>query len=150
DDVIATGARDPAATRYLQILLNYKGFHTLIAYRAFRVLWVDGRRELSQWVSSMTSLAFGADIPPGARLGTWLLLDHGTAIVIGETAVVDNHVSILQNVTFGGTGKELGDRHPKVRRGVLIGAGASVLGNIEVGENSKVASGSVALRPVPP
>jgi serine O-acetyltransferase len=149
-DLTAVKTRDPACRSYLHILLNLKGFQTLVTYRAARQLWLDERWEAAQWLASMASLVFGADIHPGARLGTGLLLDHATGLVIGETAVVEDGVSILQNVTLGGTGKERGDRHPKVRKGVMIGAGANVLGNIEVGTMSKVAAGSVVLEPVPP
>jgi serine O-acetyltransferase len=120
-----------------------------VAHRACHQLWLDQRQEMALWLSNAASLVFGADIHPGACLGQGIMLDHATGIVIGETAVVGDDVSILQNVTLGGTGKEHGQRHPKVRDGVLIGAGAKVLGNIEIGIMSKIAAGSVVLKAVP-
>jgi serine O-acetyltransferase len=149
-DLAAVKDRDPACPDYLHVLLNLKGFQALQTYRAAHLLWRAGRNELAFALSSQASLAFAVDIHPAARIGAGVMLDHGTGIVIGETAVVEGDVSILQNVTLGGTGKEHGDRHPKIRRGVLIGAGATILGNIEIGTMSKVAAGSVVLKPVPP
>ena len=119
-------------------------------YRAAHRLWIEGRRDVANWLSNLASLVFGPDIHPAARIGRAVMLDHGSGIVIGETSVIEDQVSILQNVTLGGTGKETGDRHPKIRRGVMIGAGAKILGNIEVGAFSKIAAGSVVLKPVPP
>jgi serine O-acetyltransferase len=148
-DLAAVTERDPACPDHLHVLLNLKGFHALQTYRVARVLWHDGRRELAYAISSQASLAFAVDIHPAARIGSGVMLDHGNGIVIGETTVIEDKVSILQNVTLGGTGKEHGDRHPKIRSGVLIGAGAKILGNIEVGTMSKVAAGSVVLHPVP-
>jgi len=149
-DVQAVKARDPACTTRLHAFLNLKGFQALQTYRATHALWLQGRVELAHWLSNQASVKFSVDIHPAAQLGSRLMLDHGTGVVIGETTVVEDEVSILQNVTLGGTGKEHGDRHPKVRQGVLIGAGAKVLGNIEVGTMSKVAAGSVVLKSVPP
>lgn len=149
-DLAAVKARDPACAGYLHTLLNLKGFHALQVHRVSHVLWKQGRTELAHWLANMSAMLFSVDIHPAARIGCGVMLDHATGIVIGETAVVEDEVSILQNVTLGGTGKEHGDRHPKIRRGVLLGAGAKVLGNIEVGMMSKVAAGSVVLRSVPP
>lgn len=150
DDLAAVRERDPACPDSLHVLLNLKGFHALQAYRIAHALWQAGRTELAFALSNQASAAFAVDIHPAARIGSGVMLDHGTGIVIGETAVVEDKVSILQNVTLGGTGKEHGDRHPKIREGVMIGAGAKILGNIEVGAMSKVAAGSVVLKPVPP
>lgn len=148
-DLQAVRQRDPACTTYLHALLNFKGFLALEAHRIAHVLWVSGRSELASWISNRVSLVLGPDIHPAARLGSGIMLDHGSGIVIGETAVIEDEVSILQNVTLGGTGKDKGDRHPKVRRGVMIGTGAKILGNIEIGCYSKVAAGSVVLKDVP-
>lgn len=148
-DVRAVTTRDPATLDELTVVLSLKGFHALQAYRVYHALWSQGRRQLALVLAQESALTFGIDIHPGARIGTGIMLDHGTGIVIGETAVVCEDVSILQGVTLGGTGKDTGDRHPKVGRGVLIGAGAKILGNIRVGEFSKVAAGSVVLADVP-
>ncbi|MFT4182913.1 MAG: serine O-acetyltransferase [Rhizobium sp.] len=149
-DLIAVRTRDPACTTYLHALLNLKGFHALQTHRIAHALWTEGRTEIAMWLSNLASLVFGPDIHPAARIGSSIMFDHGSGIVIGETAVIEDEVSILQNVTLGGTGKETGDRHPKIRHGVMIGAGAKILGNIEVGAFSKVAAGSVVVKPVPP
>ncbi|MBO9125742.1 MULTISPECIES: serine O-acetyltransferase [unclassified Rhizobium] len=148
-DLMAVRKRDPACTTYLHALLNLKGFHALQIHRAAHKLWNDGRVEVASWLSNLASLVFGPDIHPASRIGSGIMLDHGSGIVIGETAVIEDEVSILQGVTLGGTGKETGDRHPKIRRGVMIGAGAKILGNIEIGAFSKVAAGSVVVKPVP-
>ena len=148
-DLAAVKDRDPACPNLLHVVLNLKGFQSLQAYRIAHALWQDGRHELAFALSNQASVALGVDIHPAARIGCGVMFDHATGIVIGETTVVEDHVSILQNVTLGGTGKEHGDRHPKIRSGVMIGAGAKILGNIEVGTMSKVAAGSVVLRPVP-
>ena len=149
-DLAAVKERDPACSDFLHVVLNLKGFQALQAHRVAHALWRAGRNELAFALASQASLAFAVDIHPAARIGSGVMLDHGTGIVIGETTVVEDDVSILQNVTLGGTGKEHGDRHPKIRSGVMIGAGAKILGNIEVGTMSKVAAGSVVLKPVPP
>ena len=149
-DIKATVERDPAVCEYLTPLLYLKGFHALQAYRVANWLWRQGRGTLAIFMQNQISVVFGVDIHPAARIGKGIMLDHATGIVIGETSVVGDNVSILQSVTLGGTGKESGDRHPKIRDGVLIAAGAKVLGNIEVGEGAKVGAGSVVLRPVPP
>ena len=149
-DIVAVYDRDPACHRFMQPLMFFKGFQAIQAYRIGHWLWAGGRRDLAYFVQMRVSEAFGVDIHPNARLGRGIMIDHAHSIVIGETAVVGDNVSMLHSVTLGGTGKEDGDRHPKIRRGVMIGAGAKVLGNIEVGEGSKVAAGSVVLTPVPP
>lgn len=149
-DLLAARTRDPAALSYAQPFLYYKGFHALQAYRVAHWLWKRGRYTLAAHLQNRISEAFGVDVHPAAQIGSGILIDHGTSVVIGETAVVDDNVSLLHEVTLGGTGKETGDRHPKIRRGVLIGAGAKILGNIEVGTGAKVGAGSVVLRDVPP
>ncbi len=149
-DLLAARTRDPAARGYAQPFLYYKGFHALQAYRVAHWLWEQERHGLAAHLQNRISEAFGVDVHPAARIGCGVLIDHGTSVVIGETAIVEDNVSLLHEVTLGGTGKESGDRHPKVRRGVLIGAGAKILGNIEIGTGAKVAACSVVLRDVPP
>lgn len=149
-DLLAARTRDPAARGYAQPFLYYKGFHALQSYRIAHWLSKHERYALAAHLQNRISEAFGVDVHPAARIGSGVLIDHGTSVVIGETAVVEDNVSLLHEVTLGGTGKESGDRHPKVRRGVLIGAGAKILGNIEIGMGAKVAAGSVVLRDVPP
>ena len=149
-DLSAIFERDPACHSYAQAFLFYKGFHALQCYRVAHWLWGHGRQWLSYFLQSRVSELFAVDIHPAAKIGRGIMMDHATGIVIGETAVVDDDVSMLHGVTLGGTGKETGDRHPKIRRGVLLSVGAKVLGNIEVGEYSRVGAGSVVLKPVPP
>jgi serine O-acetyltransferase len=149
-DLVAVRERDPACTRFIEPLLFFKGFLALVTHRVAHWMWREGRRDVARWVQMRGSEMFAIDIHPAARLGSGLMLDHGHAIVIGETAVVGDEVSMLHGVTLGGTGKEDGDRHPKIGDGVLIGAGASILGNIRVGACSRVAAGSVVLAEVPP
>jgi serine O-acetyltransferase len=149
-DLLAARTRDPAARGYAQPFLYFKGFHAIQAYRVAHYLWGHGRHALAAHLQNRVSEAFGVDIHPAARIGSGVLVDHGTSVVIGETAVVEDNVSMLHEVTLGGTGKETGDRHPKVRRGVLLGAGAKILGNIEIGQGAKVGAGSVVLKDVPP
>jgi serine O-acetyltransferase len=149
-DILAVYERDPACHRYLQPLLFFKGYQALQCYRAGHWLWGHRRRDMAYFIQMRTSEVFGVDIHPGARLGNGIMIDHAHSIVIGETAVVGNNVSMLHSVTLGGTGKEDGDRHPKIGDGVLIGAGAAVLGNISVGGCSRIAAGSVVLHDVPP
>ena len=148
-DVAAVYERDPACTSYLQPLLFFKGFMALQASRLAHALWTRGRKPLAQFIQMRVSEVFGVDIHPGARIGKGIMIDHATSIVIGETAVIEDDVSMLHSVTLGGTGKEGGDRHPKIGRGVLIGAGAHILGNIRIGEHSRVGAGSVVLQDVP-
>ncbi|GAA6189408.1 serine O-acetyltransferase [Litorivita sp. NS0012-18] len=148
-DIIAVFERDPACHRYIQPLIFFKGFQAIQAYRIGHWLWRQGRRDLAYFVQMRVSEQFGVDIHPACRVGKGLFLDHAHAIVIGETAVVGDNVSILHSVTLGGTGKEDEDRHPKIGNGVLIGAGAKVLGNIEIGHCSRIAAGSVVLADVP-
>ena len=149
-DLMAIQANDPASRSHAHAFLNYKGFHAVQVARIAHVFWRTGRRDLAMWLSNRASVALGPDIHPAAKLGAGILLDHGSGIVIGETAVVGDDVTIMQNVTLGGTGKVRGDRHPKVRTGVVIGAGANIIGNIELGAFSKIAAGSVVLKDVPP
>jgi serine O-acetyltransferase len=149
-DIMATVDRDPAAHRFIDPLLYFKGFHAIQTHRLAHWLWVKGRKDFALYLQSRSSAAFATDINPNARIGRGIFLDHATGLVVGETAVIDHDVSILHGVTLGGTGKEDEDRHPKIRRGVMIGAGAKILGNIEVGHCSRVAAGSVVLKPVPP
>lgn len=149
-DLEAIRTRDPASRGYSEPFLHYKGFHSLQSYRVAHWLWGGQRRALAKHLQSRISEVFGVDIHPAARIGRGILIDHGTSVVIGETSVVEDNVSLLHEVTLGGTGKQLGDRHPKVRHGVMIGAGAKVLGNIEIGEGAKIGAGSVVLDDVPP
>ncbi|MDX7986404.1 serine O-acetyltransferase [Xenorhabdus sp. 12] len=149
-DIKAVRLRDPAVDKYSTPLLYLKGFHALQAYRIAHWLWKQDRQALAIYLQNQISVSFGVDIHPAAKIGCGIMLDHATGIVIGETAVVENDVSILQSVTLGGTGKAGGDRHPKVREGVMIGAGSKILGNIEIGRGAKIGAGSVVLRPVPP
>jgi serine O-acetyltransferase len=149
-DLAAISARDPAADGYVTPFLYYKGFHALEWHRIGHWLWRSGRRELAHFLQSRVSEVFSVDIHPAVPVGRRVFIDHGTGLVVGETAVIGDDVSILQEVTLGGTGKERGDRHPKVRDGVLLAAGAKVLGNIEIGRGAKVGAGSVVLTDVPP
>ena len=149
-DVLASFARDPACDDLTTPFLFHKGFHALQAHRIAHWLWLHDRRTLAQFFQSQISVGLGVDIHPAARIGRGLMLDHATGIVVGETAVIDDDVSVLHSVTLGGTGKETGDRHPKIRRGVLLAAGCKIIGNIEVGEGAKVGAGSVVLHDVPP
>jgi serine O-acetyltransferase len=148
-DVAAVIDRDPAASRLVEPVLYFKGFHAIQAHRLAHWLWNQGRQDFALYIQSRSSEVFQADIHPAARIGRGIFLDHATGLVVGMTSVIEDDVSMLQDVTLGGTGKERGDRHPKIRRGVLIGAGAKILGNIEVGECARVAAGSVVLQPVP-
>jgi len=148
-DLKAVFERDPACKGYVQPFLFFKGFLALQTYRVAHWLWLQGRDTLSFYLQSRMSEIFQVDIHPAAVIGSGVFIDHGTGIVIGETAVVGDDVSMLHGVTLGGTGAGRGDRHPKVGRGVLLGAGAKVLGNIAIGDFAKIASGSVVLKPVP-
>ncbi len=148
-DLMAVMERDPACHRVIQAFLYFKGVQTLLAYRVAHWLWHNGRTDLAYYLQMRVSELFGVDIHPGARIGHGIMIDHAHAVVIGETAVVGDNVSMLHGVTLGGTGKEDGDRHPKIGHGVLIGAGAKVLGNITVGCCSRIAAGSVVLNDVP-
>lgn len=149
-DVLATFSRDPACNDLSTPFLFYKGFHALQAHRVAHWLWQQGRKTLAQFFQNQISVTLGIDIHPAAQMGSGIMFDHATGIVIGETAVVEDDVSILHSVTLGGTGKDSGDRHPKIRQGVLLSAGCKIIGNIEVGRNSKVGAGSVVLEDVPP
>ena len=149
-DLSAVFQRDPACASYVQAFLFFKGFHALQCYRAAHWLWKNDRKVMALYFQNRMSDLFSVDIHPAARLGRGIMIDHATGIVIGETAVVEYEGSRLHGVTLCGTGKDEEDRHPKVRRGVLIGVGAKILGNIEIGEYSRVGAGSVVLKPVPP
>ena len=149
-DVVAVHERDPACHRFLQPVLFFKGFQAIQSHRLAHWLWRSGRRDMAYFIQMRTSEVFGVDIHPAARMGKGIMIDHAHSIVIGETAVVGDNVSMLHSVTLGGTGKEEEDRHPKIGDGVLIGAGAKVLGNIRIGHCSRIAAGSVVLADVPP
>ena len=149
-DLLAVEERDSACNSLYVPFIYFKGFHALQAQRVAHCLWNDGRQSLALFFQNRVSTQFAVDIHPAAKIGRGIMLDHATGVVIGETAVVGNNVSILQSVTLGGTGKEEGDRHPKVGDGVLISAGAKILGNIRIGEGAKVGAGSVVLEEVPP
>jgi serine O-acetyltransferase len=149
-DIVAVVDRDPATNRCLDPVLYFKGFHAIETHRLAHWLWGRGRRDLAYYLQSRSSSVFQTDIHPAASIGRGAFLDHATGLVVGETAVIEDNVSILHGVTLGGTGKQDGDRHPKIRYGVMIGAGAKILGNIEVGPCARIAAGSVVLRSVPP
>ncbi len=149
-DILAINTRDPACEDFSTPFLYFKGWHALQAHRIAHWLWKQNRTALALYIQSQVSANLGVDIHPAARIGCGIMLDHATGIVIGETAVVEDDVSILHSVTLGGTGKETGDRHPKIRQGVLLAAGCKVIGNIEVGQGAKVGAGSVVLEDVPP
>ncbi len=148
-DLVAVYDRDPAVSRFIDALLYFKGFHAIQAHRLAHWLYKNGRKDFAFYIQSRSSAEFQTDINPAARIGRGIFLDHATGFVVGETAVIEDDVSILHGVTLGGTGKENEDRHPKIRHGVMLGAGAKILGNIEVGHCARVASGSVVLKDVP-
>lgn len=148
-DLVAVYERDPACSSYLEPFLYFKGFHALQCYRVAHWLWNENRRPVAMYLQNRISEVFGVDIHPAARIGRGIMIDHATSVVIGETAVVGDDVSLLHEVTLGGTGKQSGDRHPKVGSGVMIGAGAKILGNVRIGECSRVGAGSVVLEDVP-
>jgi len=149
-DIMAVFERDPACHRMIQPLLFFKGYQAVQAYRVAHWLWLNKRPAMAYFVQMRTSEVYGVDIHPGATIGKGIMIDHAHSIVIGETAIVGDDVSMLHAVTLGGTGKADGDRHPKIENGVLIGAGAKVLGNITVGYCSRIAAGSVVLQDIPP
>ncbi len=149
-DIVAAYTRDPACEDLSTPFLFFKGFHALQAHRIAHWLWHRERRTLAQFFQNQISVTLGVDMHPAARIGSGIMLDHATGIVVGETAVIEDDVSMLHSVTLGGTGKESGDRHPKIRRGVLLAAGCKVIGNIEIGAGAKVGAGSVVLEDVPP
>jgi len=149
-DIVATFDRDPACDRFIEPVLYFKGFHAIQTHRLAHWLFEHGHEDFGLYLQSRASEIFQVDIHPAVPMGRGIFIDHATGVVIGGTAVVEDDVSLLQGVTLGGTGKERGDRHPKIRRGVLIGAGAKILGNLEIGVGSRVAAGSVVLEPVPP
>jgi len=149
-DIVAIDERDAACESVLFPFLYFKGFQAITAYRVAHYLWNHQRKDIALYLQSIISQVFAVDIHPAARIGCGILMDHATGVVIGETAVVEDDVSMLHEVTLGGTGKVCGDRHPKVRKGVLIGSGSKILGNIEIGEGARIGAGSVVLNNVPP
>ena len=149
-DIAAVVERDPATERFIEPFLYFKGFHALQIHRLAHWLWNNHERDFALYLQSRSSDVFQTDIHPAAKFGKGIFLDHATGLVVGETAVLEDDISLLQNVTLGGTGKQAGDRHPKVRRGAVIGAGAKILGNVEIGANARVAAGAVVLASVPP
>ena len=149
NDIVFFKDHDPACKYFSTPILFYKGFQGLATYRAAHCLWNNDRHTMALFFQNRASEVFGVDIHPAATIGKGIMLDHATGIVIGETSVIEDDVSIFQGVTLGGTGKEVGDRHPKVRKGVLISSGAKILGNVEIGEGAKIAAGSVVLEDVP-
>ena len=148
-DLAAVYDRDPACHRYIEPVLYFKGFHAIETHRLAHWLYVQGRRDFAYYLQSRSSSVFQCDIHPAAKVGRGIFLDHATGLVVGETASIGNDVSILHDVTLGGTGKDHGDRHPKIADGVLIGAGAKIIGNIEIGRCARIAAGSVVIKPVP-
>src|ERR1700758_3837912 len=148
-DLMATVDRDPATHRMIEPVLYYKGFHAIQTHRLMHWLWHKGRRDFALYLQSRCSAVFQCDIHPAAKIGRGIFLDHATGLVVGETAVIEDDVSMLHDVTLGGTGKQWEDRHPKIRYGVMIGAGAKILGNIEIGHCARIAAGSVVLKAVP-
>jgi serine O-acetyltransferase len=148
-DIVATFDRDPATHRFLEPVLYFKGFHAVQTHRLAHWLWHRERKDFAYYLQSRSSAVFQTDIHPAAPIGRGIFLDHATGLVVGETAVIEDDVSILHGVTLGGTGKEYSERHPKIRRGVMLGAGAKIIGNIEIGHCARVAAGSVVLKPVP-
>jgi len=149
-DIAAYRERDPACDKYTMPFLYFKGFHALQAHRVGHSLWREGRESLALYLQNQISQTFGVDIHPAARIGSGIMIDHATGVVVGETTVVEDNVSMLHSVTLGGNGCDSGDRHPKIREGVLISAGAKILGNIEIGAGAKVGAGSVVLQCVAP
>jgi serine O-acetyltransferase len=148
-DIKAVRERDPSCDSYTTPFLYFKGFHALQAYRVANWLWRNEREEMALFLQNQISVVFAVDIHPAAVIGKGIMIDHATGLVVGETCVIEDNVSLMQSVTLGGTGKDSGDRHPKVREGVLISAGAKILGNVEIGVGAKVGSGSVVLDDVP-
>ncbi|HEY2228065.1 MAG TPA: serine O-acetyltransferase [Xanthobacteraceae bacterium] len=148
-DIVATVDRDPATNRCIEPVLYFKGFHAIQTHRLAHWLWQKGRKDFAYYLQSRSSSVFQTDIHPAAPIGRGIFLDHATGLVVGETAVIEDDVSILHDVTLGGTGKQDEDRHPKIRHGVMLGAGAKIIGNIEIGHCARVAAGSVVLKSVP-
>ena len=149
EDILAYYQRDPACQRYCLPLLYYKGFHAIQIHRINHALWQNQQEMLAFFFQNRASQVFGVDIHPAVRMGSGIMCDHGTGLVIGETSVLGNNISLLHGVTLGGSGKEEGDRHPKIHDGVMIGAHASILGNVAVGECARVGAGSVVTSSVP-
>jgi serine O-acetyltransferase len=149
EDILSVQENDPAARSTLEVVLCYSGLHALWAYRLNHWLWNHGFLFLARWFSQIARFFTGIEIHPAAQVGRRLFIDHGMGVVVGETSIIGDDVTLYQGVTLGGTGKEHGKRHPTIGNGVVIGAGAKVLGNILVGDNSRVGAGSVVLRNVP-
>ena len=149
EDIAAVKDRDPAARSSLEIILLYSGLHALWGYRVHHWMWTHGLKFLARALSQLARWITGIEIHPGAQIGRRFFVDHGMGVVIGETVIVGDDVTLYQGVTLGGTGKETGKRHPTIRNNVVIGGGAKVLGNITVGENCRIGAGSVVLRDVP-
>lgn len=150
EDILAYYQRDPACDQYSKPILYYKGFHAIQIHRVNQWLWHNQHQTLALFVHNRVSEVFSIDIHPAARIGKGIMIDHGTGLVIGETAILGNDISLLHGVTLGGSGKETGDRHPKIQDGVMIGANASIIGNITIGQSSRIGAGSVVTRDVPP
>jgi serine O-acetyltransferase len=148
-DIVAVFDRDPATDRFIEPVLYYKGFHAIQTHRLAHWLWSQNRKDFAYYLQSRSSAVFQCDVHPAAKFGRGIFLDHATGLVVGETAAIGDNVSMLHDVTLGGTGKDHGDRHPKIADGVLIGAGAKIIGNIEIGHCARVAAGSVVLKTVP-
>lgn len=149
DDILATYERDPACTDLVTPFLFFKGWQALQAYRISHFLWKRNRRPLAYHLQSRINERFGIDIHPAAQIGKGMTIDHGTAIVIGETCIIEDNVSLFQGVTLGGTGKSEGQRHPIIRYGAMIGAGANILGRLEVGAYARIGAASVVLEDIP-
>jgi len=149
EEIASTKDKDPAAKGYLEIILLYSGLHALISHRIAHVLWRSNLHVFARWISQVSRFFTGIEIHPGAMIGKGLFIDHGMGVVIGETVLIDENVTLFQGVTLGGTGKETGKRHPTLGKNVVVGAGAKILGNIEIGENSYVGANAVVLKDVP-
>ena len=150
DEIRATKERDPAAKNYLEIILLYSGLHAFLGYKIAHLLWQAKIPILPRWLSQITRFFTGIEIHPGAQIGKGLFIDHGMGVVIGETTIIGNNVTLFQGVTLGGTGKESGKRHPTLGNNVVVGAGAKILGNITIGDNSYIGANAVVIRDVPP
>ncbi len=149
DEIKATFERDPAATSFLEVLLTYSGLHAMIFYRIGHKLWESKVPFLPRLISQIARFMTGIEIHPGAAIGKSFFVDHGMGVVIGETSVIGNNVTLFQGVTLGGTGKERGKRHPTIGDNVVIGAGAKILGNVKIGDNVQVGANAVVVKDVP-
>lgn len=149
-EIISTRERDPAAKNDIEIILLYPGLHAVVSHRIAHAVWKMGLKLIARLISQISRLITGIEIHPGAQIGCGLFIDHGMGVVIGETSIIGDNCTLFQGVTLGGTGKETGKRHPTLGQNVVVGAGAKVLGNITVGDNSYVGANAVILKPVPP